>query len=98
MLSLAYEGARAHPKRVLFAEGEDEVVLRAAIPSATAATARRCWSVATTCPTGWSALGVTDPDSYEVHNSRTSPLVPRMVDFLYERLQRRGYLRRDWSG
>ncbi|PMX27507.1 NADP-dependent malic enzyme, partial [Pseudomonas sp. MPR-R2A7] len=41
------------------------------------------------------ALGVTYPDSYELHNSRKSPLVPRMVDFLYERLQRRGYLRRD---
>ncbi|PSJ19444.1 NADP-dependent malic enzyme, partial [Halomonas sp. ND22Bw] len=31
VLSLAYEGAKAHPKRVLFAEGEEEVVLRAAI-------------------------------------------------------------------
>src|SRR5207244_2139079 len=31
LLTLAYEGARAHPKRVLFAEGEEEVVLRAAI-------------------------------------------------------------------
>jgi len=41
------------------------------------------------------ALGVTDPDSFELHNSRVSPLVPKMVDFLYERLQRRGYLRRD---
>ncbi len=41
------------------------------------------------------ALGVSDPESYEVHNSRNSPLVPKMVDFLYKRLQRRGYLRRD---
>ncbi len=31
VLSLAYEGARAHPKRVIFAEAEEEVVLRAAI-------------------------------------------------------------------
>ena len=31
VLSLAYEGARARPKRVQFAEGEEEVVLRAAI-------------------------------------------------------------------
>ncbi len=30
LLTLAYEGARAHPKRVLFAEGEEEVVRRAA--------------------------------------------------------------------
>ena len=31
VLSLAYEAARANPKRVLFAEGEEENVLRAAI-------------------------------------------------------------------
>ena len=41
------------------------------------------------------ALGVTNPQEYEVHNSRTSEMVPQMVDFLYERLQRRGYLKRD---
>ena len=40
------------------------------------------------------ALGV-DPEGYELHNSRVSPLVPKMVDTLYERLQRRGYLRRE---
>jgi hypothetical protein len=31
VLTLAYEAARANPKRVVFAEGEEEVVLRAAI-------------------------------------------------------------------
>ena len=31
MLSLAYEAAKANPKRVLFAEGEEPNVLRAAI-------------------------------------------------------------------
>jgi len=31
VLAQAYEGARAQPKRVLFAEGEEEVVLRAAV-------------------------------------------------------------------
>ncbi len=41
------------------------------------------------------ALGVTRPEEYEVHNSRHSPLVPKMVDFLYKRLQRRGFLHRD---
>jgi malate dehydrogenase (oxaloacetate-decarboxylating)(NADP+) len=41
------------------------------------------------------ALGVANPQEYEVHNSRHSPLVPKMVDFVYGRLQRRGYLRRD---
>ncbi len=36
-----------------------------------------------------------DPDEYEIHNSVQSPLIERMVDKLYLRLQRRGYLRRD---
>ena len=95
VLTLAYEGARAHPKRVLFAEGEEEVVLRAAI-------AFREGGYGTPVLVGrddvydrLKALGVSDPETYEVHNSRTSTLVPRMVDFLYQRLQRRGYLLRD---
>ncbi|CUS43331.1 NADP-dependent malic enzyme [hydrothermal vent metagenome] len=95
VLSLAYEGARAHPKRVLFAEGEEEVVLRAAI-------AFKDGGYGTPVLVGrddvyerLKALGVSDPESYELHNSRNSPLVPKMVDFLYKRLQRRGYLHRD---
>jgi malate dehydrogenase (oxaloacetate-decarboxylating)(NADP+) len=95
VLSLAYEGARAHPKRVLFAEGEEEVVLRAAI-------AFKDGGYGTPVLVGredvydrLKTLGVSDPESYELHNSRNSPLVPKMVDFLYGRLQRRGYLRRD---
>ena len=40
-------------------------------------------------------MGVDNPESFEIHNSVSSPLVPAMVDRLYERLQRRGYLRRD---
>jgi len=95
VLSLAYEGARAHPKRVIFAEGEEEVVLRAAI-------AFREGGYGTPVLVGRDdvhdrlrALGISEPESFEVHNSRNSPLVPAMVDFLYKRLQRRGYLRRD---
>jgi malate dehydrogenase (oxaloacetate-decarboxylating)(NADP+) len=95
VLTLAYEGARAHPKRVLFAEGEEEVVLRAAI-------AFREGGYGTPVLVGRDdvhdrlrALGVEHPETYELHNSRTSQLVPHMVEFLYKRLQRRGYLRRD---
>ncbi|GAA0727170.1 NADP-dependent malic enzyme [Sphingomonas japonica] len=95
VLSLAYDGARARPKRVIFAEGEEEVVLRAAI-------AFRDGGYGTPVLVGrddvydrLKALGVPDPESFEVHNSRVSPLVPRMVDFLYARLQRRGFLRRE---
>jgi malate dehydrogenase (oxaloacetate-decarboxylating)(NADP+) len=95
VLSLAYEGARAHPKRVLFAEGEEEVVLRAAIAFRDGGYGTPVLVGRDDVPERLRALGVADPESYELHNSRTSTLVPRMVDFLYERLQRRGYLRRD---
>ncbi|GAA4767578.1 NADP-dependent malic enzyme [Stakelama sediminis] len=95
VLSLAYDGARAKPKRVIFAEAEEEVVLRAAI-------AFRDGGYGTPVLVGrddvrdrLKEIGIDDPDSFELHNSRHSPLVPKMVDFLYGRLQRRGYLRRD---
>jgi malate dehydrogenase (oxaloacetate-decarboxylating)(NADP+) len=95
VLGLAYEGARARPKRVVFAEGQEETVLRAAI-------AFRDGGYGTPVLVGrentyerLAALGVDEPHSFEVWNSRNSPLVPAMVDRLYERLQRRGYLRRE---
>jgi len=95
VLTLAYEGARAHPKRVLFAEGEEEVVLRAAIAFKEGGYGVPVLVGRDDVHDRLKALGIADPTEYEVHNSRVSPLVPRMVDFLYARLQRRGYLRRD---
>jgi malate dehydrogenase (oxaloacetate-decarboxylating)(NADP+) len=95
VLTLAYEGARAHPKRVLFAEGEEEVVLRAAIAFKEGGYGTPVLVGRDDVHDRLRALGVTDPETYEVHNSRTSTLVPQMQDFLYQRLQRRGYLRRD---
>ncbi|MDP9413288.1 MAG: NADP-dependent malic enzyme [Pseudomonadota bacterium] len=95
VLTLAHEAARANPKRVLFAEGEEDSVLRAAI-------AFRDGGYGTPVLVGREdiherlrALGVDNPDAFELHNSRTSPLVPKMVEFLYHRMQRRGYLLRD---
>ena len=95
VLSLAYEGARARPKRVLFAEGEEEVVLRAAISFKEGGYGTPVLVGRDDVYDRLKALGVANPQEYEVHNSRHSPLVPRMVDFVYNRLQRRGYLRRD---
>ena len=95
VLTLAYEGARARPKRVLFAEGEEEVVLRAAIAFKEGGYGTPVLVGRDDVHDRLAALGVKDPLEYEVHNSRTSTLVPKMVDFLYARTQRRGYLRRD---
>jgi malate dehydrogenase (oxaloacetate-decarboxylating)(NADP+) len=95
VLSLSYESARADPKRVLFAEGEEPNVLRAAI-------AFREGGYGTPVLVGrdevydrLKELGVDDPESYEVLNSRNSPVVGRAVDFIYEKHQRQGMLRRE---
>ncbi len=95
VLGLAYEGARAHPKRVVFAEGEEEVVLRAAIAFRDGGYGIPVLVGRDDVHERLKALGVDDPSTFEVHNSRNSPLVPAMVDKLYVRLQRRGYLRRE---
>lgn len=94
VLSLAYEGARANPKRVIFAEGEEEVVLRAAIAFKEGGYGTPVLVGRESVHERLQKLGA-NPDDFELHNSVNSPLVPRMVEFLYGRLQRRGYLRRD---
>jgi len=95
ILQLAYEGARKHPKRVVFAEAEEETVLRAAIAFREAGLGTPVLVGRDEVPDKLRALGVTDPSTFELHNSRHSPLIERMVDTLYARLQRRGYLRRE---
>ncbi len=95
VLTFAYDRARANPKRVVFAEGEEEVMLRAAITFANDGLGTPVIIGRDDVRAQLAALGVDDPDSFELHNSRHSPLVPKMIETLYARLQRRGYLRRD---
>ncbi|MCH7628113.1 MULTISPECIES: NADP-dependent malic enzyme [Novosphingobium] len=96
VLTRVFEQARENPKRVVFAEAENEVVLRAAIQFkdfgyGTPVLVGRTQPVLDKL----NELGVADADSYEIHNSAVSPLVPEMVAYLYEQLQRRGFLERD---
>ncbi len=95
VLTLAYEAAKAQPKRVLFAEGEEEVVLRAAIEFKNGGYGIPVLVGRDAVRDKLRAMGVPDADSYEIHNSVNSPLVGEMVDRLFARLGRRGYLRRD---
>ncbi len=95
VLTSAYDQARAHPKRVVFAEAEEETMLRAAITFANEGLGTPVLVGRDNVIEKLKALGVEDPSAFELHNSVHSPLVPKMVDVLYERLQRRGYLRRD---
>ncbi len=95
VLTLAYDAARRDPKRVVFAEAEEEVVLRAAIQFRDGGYGIPVLVGRDDVRDRLRALGVEDPDSYELHNSRHSPLVPEMVERLYARLQRKGWLQRD---
>jgi malate dehydrogenase (oxaloacetate-decarboxylating)(NADP+) len=95
VLTLAYEAARANPKRVLFAEGEEEVVLRAAIAFRDGGYGIPVLVGRDDVHDKLRALGVDDAESIEVHNSRSWGRIGEMVDQLYERVQRKGHLRRD---
>ena len=95
VLASAYEKARAKPKRVVFAEAEEDVVLRAAIAFKEGGYGTPVLVGVDETREMLSQLGVADPDGFELHNSRHSKLVPQMVDHLYAKLQRKGFLRRD---
>jgi malate dehydrogenase (oxaloacetate-decarboxylating)(NADP+) len=95
VLSLAYDAARANPQRVLFAEGEEDVVLRAAAAFRDGGYGIPVLVGRDDIPERLRALGVDNPESIEFVNSRRYPRVPEMVDYLYARLQRRGYLQRE---
>jgi len=95
-LTNIYELARKEPRRMVFAEAEEEVVLRAAIqfrdfgyctPILAAPTEKVREKLV--------ELAVDDPDDWIIENSKLSDKVPAMVDYLYKRLQRRGYTERD---
>ncbi|MCU0947478.1 MAG: NADP-dependent malic enzyme [Porphyrobacter sp.] len=96
VLTGMYEIAKANPKRMVFAEAEEEVVLRAAIQF-------RDFGYGTPILVGRTKavldklhqLSVSDPGSFEIQNSADSEYVPQMVDYLYKRLQRRGHTLRD---
>ncbi|WP_372730223.1 NADP-dependent malic enzyme [Novosphingobium sp.] len=96
VLTNVFATAKNNPKRVVFAEAENEVVLRAAIQFkdfgyGTPVLVGRTPAVLDLL----TELGVSNPESYEIHNSSVSPLVPEMVTYLYEKLKRRGYMERD---
>jgi len=95
VLSLAYEAAKAAPKRVLFAEGEEPNVLRAAIAFREAGYGTPVLVGREEVYDRLKEMGVDDPQSYEVLNSRNSPLVGRAVDYIYDKCQRQGLLRRE---
>ncbi|MEQ1541170.1 MAG: NADP-dependent malic enzyme [Novosphingobium sp.] len=96
VLTQVYETVKANPKRMIFAEAENEIVLRAAIQYRDFGYGEPVLVGRTEAVrTRLTELGIEDPGSFHIENSATSSHVPAMVELLYERLQRRGFLERD---
>jgi malate dehydrogenase (oxaloacetate-decarboxylating)(NADP+) len=96
VLTEVYDRVKANPKRMIFAEAENEIVLRAAIQY-------RDFGYGEPVLVGRTEavraklieLGVEQPEAFQIENSAVSIYVPAMVELLYERLKRRGFMERD---
>ena len=80
---------------MLFAEGEEPNVLRAAIAFKEAGYGTPVLVGREDVYDQLKEIGVENPQEYEVLNSRNSPLVGRAVDYIYAKHQRHGMLRRE---
>jgi len=95
-LQLIMSRVQRDPKRVVFAEGEEEKSIRAAVAYlhadyGTPVLVGREERIRETMKT----IGLPEEDGIEIHNARLSDDNARYTEFLYERLQRRGFLKRD---
>ena len=95
-LDLIFERVRTHPKRVVFAEGEEEKTIRAALLFSgsgfgTPVLVGREDRIRATM----AAMGLNPAEPLEIHNARLSHHNKRYTDLLYARQQRRGMLYRD---
>ncbi len=95
-LQRALDEVRANPKRVVFAEGEEEKTIRAALSFrdngyGTPVLIGREERIRDTMR----RMGLGAAGDVEMHNARLSRANKTYTDFLYARLQRRGALHRD---
>ncbi|UKJ73992.1 NADP-dependent malic enzyme [Azospirillum brasilense] len=94
-LQLILEKVKANPRRVVFAEGEEERTIRAALAFRAAGfgtpvlIGREAVIKEQLAAMGQSAV------SLEIHNARVSDANRRYSDYLYRRMQRKGALLRD---
>ena len=95
-LQQIFDHVLEHPKRVVFAEGEEEKVIRAALAFRNAGYGEpvligREERIAETIK----AAGLGEHDGIEIHNARLSRKNREYTEFLYQRLQRKGFVYRD---
>ena len=95
-LQSLFEQVKANPQRIVFAEGEEERTIRAAVVF-------RDNGYGTPILIGreeqvreaMKSVGITATDGIEIHNARLSTRNAPYTELVYKRLQRDGYLRRD---
>ena len=95
-LQFIFQRVQSENKRIVFAEGEDERVIRAAIAFRNAGYGEpillgRAEHVEKTM----GSLGIAGTADLEIHNAALSSDKTTYSDYLYKRLQRRGFLFRD---
>jgi malate dehydrogenase (oxaloacetate-decarboxylating)(NADP+) len=95
-LQAVYGHVRGNPRRVVFAEGEEDRMIRAANSFAssglgTAILIGRETQIENTL----AASGLELNENVEIHNARMSERNTDYANYLYERLQRQGFLFRD---
>ena len=95
-LQSLFDQVKANPQRIVFAEGEEERTIRAAVMFrdngyGTPILIGREEQVRETMKT----LGIKDASGMEIHNARLSTKNAPYTDLVYKRLQRDGYLHRD---
>jgi len=96
VMQMITETVKADPRRIVFAEGEEERAIRAAV-------AFRAEGLGTPVLIGRedvirariAALDLPGAEGLEIHNARLAHSNARYTDHLYRRLQRRGFLHRD---
>ncbi|MER2519687.1 MAG: NADP-dependent malic enzyme [Bdellovibrionales bacterium] len=95
-LELIFGAVKRNPRRVVFAEGEEDRVIRAAIQF-------KLQGLGTPVLVGRedvvrekiAALGLTEGADLEIHNARLERKGEKYIESLYNRLQRKGYVQRD---
>ena len=95
-LQRIFDQVRANPRRVVFAEGEEEKTIRAALSFrdngyGTPVLIARHERITETLR----EMGFDGREAFEIHNPRLAANKERYISFLYERLQRSGALHRD---
>jgi malate dehydrogenase (oxaloacetate-decarboxylating)(NADP+) len=95
-LQSIYDQVRQKPKRVIFAEGEEPAVIRAANAYLDNGFGQAMLvGASATVQQSFSDLGIRLRTGFELVDTRKSAHTAKFTDYLYQRLRRQGYLRRD---